>query len=132
MHKGASEWPSDKQGEEGRSLPWWCGRALVAKLGVSTVAWEVPQLSTLVAAQVGIVAAPHAATTHPGSGLCHFDAAVAYHAVGKGQESQCKVNIFKHIQAPITDWDHKPAHQNLDIFYEAFPTGELYELGLKI
>lgn len=98
MHKGASEWPSDKQGEEGRSLPWRCGRALVTKLGVGTVAGEVPQLATLVAAQVGVVAAPHAAAAHPGAGLCHLNTAVAYHAVGKGQDFQYKVGIHKHIK----------------------------------
>lgn len=60
------------------SHSWWCGRPLVAKLGVGTVAGKVSQLPTLVAAQVGVIATSHTATSYPGPSLGHLDAAVAY------------------------------------------------------
>ena len=39
MHKGASDLQLKQSW--GKALPWRCGRALVAKLGVSTVPGEV-------------------------------------------------------------------------------------------
>ena len=75
MHKGASDLQLKQS--RGKGLPWWCGRPLVAKLGVSTVAGEVTKFTTLIAAQVGVIATSHPASPHPWPGLSHLNATVA-------------------------------------------------------